>query len=386
MAVFLPCSCGHRLPANATTLAPGARCPVCGRDVGDRSLIVEPEPIEVRHVEVIDPKPLRGFNYKVVEVDSVPPSREPPPAPERPIDWQTPTPSDGIPYGVAWTDPEVRRPHDDIERLRDARRRMRDARIANPQVWNSWEREKNGLDCLAYPMRAWSVIAVLAFFLTLGQMTVAFILRLAAEGEPLIGYIIAIPIAIAFALLVSIWLRVTVLSGEAGECNLSLLNRFDFPAFVMTMVSGLLSLVGGPILAFGMAGWFWMTAGNLTLVDRFILVLLGTIGYAWWIAGALAAHDSERLVAVHPAAIAQVIARRGVFIVYASFAGGFVLALTSWWIIECHLLMLGEKGNPALAFFLAILFWANGLFWLTFLARWLGLQRFWNKMPALGRV
>jgi len=388
MAVFLPCSCGHRLPANATTLAPGARCPACGRDVGDRSVIVEPEPIEVRNVEVLESKPLRGFNYRVVEVGSVPPSREPPPAPERPIDWRTPlpTPNDGIPYAMESIDPDVRRNPDEIDRLRQARRRMRETRLGGPQVWNSWERENNGLECLAYPIRAWGVISVLSFFLTLGHMTIAFILTLAAESAPTVGYLLCVPIAIAFAMLVSIWLRVTVLSGEAGECNLSLLNRFDFPAFLLTFVSGVLSLLGGPILAFAMATWFWVTAGQLAFPDRLILLLLGSIGYAWWIAGALAAHDAERLLEVHPPAIARLIQRRGRFVIYACVAGGVVLALTSWWIIECHHLMLGQRGNPPLAYFLELLFWWNGLLWLTFLARWLGLERFWRQIPALSKV
>ncbi|MBX9679058.1 MAG: hypothetical protein K2X38_09870 [Gemmataceae bacterium] len=385
MAVFLPCSCGHRLPANATTLAPGARCPACGLEVGDRSVIVEPEAIPIRDVEVLETKPLRGFAFRAVEVGSVPPSREPPPPrdPQRPIDWQTPLPmpADGIPYAMESIDPEVRRNPDEIEKLRKARRTMRETRLGGPRLWNSWEREKNGLDCLGYPIRAWGVISVLSFFLTLGHMTIGFILSLAAESTPIVGFVISTPILFAFAILVGIWLRSTLLSGEAGECNLSLLNRFDFPAFLLTLASGMLAFLGGPILAFVMTAWFWVSAGQLGIFDRAILLMLGWIAYAWWIAGGLAAHDEERILSVHPAAIARMLAHRGRFILGVCLAGGLILALTSWWIIECHYLF---PKNPALAFFLALIFWWNALFWLTYLARWLGLVHFWRKPMVAG--
>jgi len=233
--------------------------------------------------------------------------------------------------------------------------------------------EKHWYECLLYPLRAGGLVFGLAVALTVlsgGTLLVLpeiVELKLRLSGLLILGALfLAIPLVIiGFTCLL---LDGALKTAPVGELHIHWLVR-NLGRAIQSGASWLFCFLAGPSLPLGGSMIYWFYCGDPILPDWLILAYLCIVGISYGLFATLAVNQSGRLLDANPVRIAELAYKLG----FRSIA---VVVLTATLMLGHCLLALAALQDlhhdaPA-GWTLLFLCWLNGMFWVAFLLRLLG--------------
>jgi len=135
---------------------------------------------------------------------------------------------------------------------------------------------------------------------------------------------------------------------------------------------------------------FWIHGGYLLFWDWILLAEINILALSWWFLLVWAVNEKDRLRDLHPLRVGEFIHRRGHRLVaLAVFAS--VLGLAHAWLALAALqkvhMVTNEKevvrlDDAALGWLLLLLCCVSGMFFATFLFRWVGVWLYWDRIRA----
>ena len=245
--------------------------------------------------------------------------------------------------------------------------------------------ETHWYQCLLLPRGAWPLVLGLAFLLTVfsGGLAIALpiLVRDLQAGGSWLQWL-CLP-CLSIPLLVfgygSGFLDGVFASAKAGEVGTV---RWPGRNIVLALQSGarwLLCFLAGPAAPAGLSILYWIHSGELGLLDWLIVAELNLVAISGWFLLLLALSDRGRLRDLNPVRIIELIQRLGHRLVaLAVFAAAAALAHA--WLASAALDKLHhDEGVGWLWLFLS---WTSGLFFATFLFRWVGVWFYWDFVRA----
>jgi hypothetical protein len=249
--------------------------------------------------------------------------------------------------------------------------------------WSREQVERHWYQCLVYPIRAWPLVLGLAVLLTGFSGGIALALPhvladLRADASWLVQaswLFFSIPLLIAgYACGL---LDCALLSGMVGEVGGIRWPGRDISLALKSGTRWLICFLAGPALPAGASLLFWIHGGDLRLFDWLILAETSALALSVWLLLLWAVNDKDRLRDRKLLRMGAVVDRLGQPVV-ALAIGAAVLALANGWLLSVALVQLHHEA--ALGWFLLFLSWAGGLFFATFLFRWVGVRLYWSRL------
>ena len=243
--------------------------------------------------------------------------------------------------------------------------------------------ETHWYESLLLPRGAWPLVLVLSFVLTAFCGSIALsvpglysILR--AEGSWL--FWLCAPF-LSIPLLVlgygSGTLDCVLASAMAGEVGHIRWPGRNVDLALRSGVRWLVCFLAGPVVPAGTSVLYWIHAGELGLLDWIILVELNILAISVWFLLLLAANQQNRLRDINPVRVIELIRRLGQRLLgLAVFAAAVVLA--HGWLASLALEKVHHE--TALGWLLLFLSWISGMFFATFLFRWVGVWLYWDRI------
>jgi hypothetical protein len=169
------------------------------------------------------------------------------------------------------------------------------------------------------------------------------------------------------------WVFAAAMAGEIGHI------RWPGRNISLALKSGtrwLICFLAGPAVPAGASLLYWIRGGELVLSDWMILVELNILAISSWFLLLLAVNEKDRLRDVNPVSVVKLVSRLGHRLVaLALFAAAVLLA--HGWLASVAL----EKVHHdfAAGWLLLLLCWTSGMFFGTFLFRWVGVWFYWER-------
>ncbi|MBM4072359.1 MAG: hypothetical protein FJ271_26035 [Planctomycetes bacterium] len=371
MTITFYCTCGQHVSADQADAGRRAICPRCRQPVVVPSMkapapvILERPPLSVQTIKPIspfaDPEPVsiavpKSIGYQVVLVDETcsvpigfpkqgyPLKKEEPVAESRDVDREL----------------EEILGHRQMQRLRRPWYRR-----PRPQI------ERNGLECMAYPFRAFGLVSVLAISLTISSLLNLILLFTDFDvldyGQLFFWGVLGLA---TFGYLCG-FLHCTLQAGATGDAARVRWPGADIRLVLRSVAAVAISFLAGPIVFALAALWFWLQAGELTWLDSLLLWEQGLAAFLLWLLVYTSVLVNDRLSAVSPAGVLDVAVRLGWRLLPIGLSASLIFFVHACWI----LFVLETRVNePAAGFMLLLFFWGSFLSCLTFLVRWLGVS------------
>lgn len=243
--------------------------------------------------------------------------------------------------------------------------------------------ETHWYQCLGLPGRAWSLLFGLAVVMTGLSGAIALALPgwlsdARAEGSWMIW--LGLP-CLSLPLLVfgygTGFLDCVLASGMAGQVGHIRWPGRDFGMALKSGARWLTCFLAGPIVPAVAGLLYWVHAGELGFWDWTILAELNVLALSWWFLLLVAVNQPDWPRALNPLRLVGLVRRLGdrlvVWAVLASTSG-----LAHAWLAGVAL----EKVHHdfLLGWSLLLLSWASGMFFATFLFRWVGVWFYWDRI------
>jgi hypothetical protein len=243
--------------------------------------------------------------------------------------------------------------------------------------------ETHWYQCLLYPLRAWPLVLILAIVLAglSGGIALAASDPLAElRAQPSWLLLPYLPFFLIPLLVVGYgtgFLDGTLTSAMAGE-----VGHIRWPGrnVGLALQSGsrwLICFLAGPVVPAGAALLYWLHGGDLVFLDWIILAELNILAISGWFLLLLAVHQNNRLRDINPVRVAELIHRLGHRLVAVAVLAS-VIGLAHGWLASVAL----EKVHHDVAegWLLLLLCWASGMFFATWLFRWVGVWIYWDRL------
>ena len=249
--------------------------------------------------------------------------------------------------------------------------------------WYREHVERHWYQCLVYPFRAWSLVLGLAVLLTGFSGGIVLVLPTLLANFPRdVSWLLPVgwlPLSIPLVLVgyACGFLDCALISGMAGEVGGI---RWPGRNIGLALKSGarwLICFLAGPVLPAGASLLFWIHGGDLRFFDWLILAETSVLTLSVWLLLLWAVNDKNRLRDMSPLRVGVVVDRLGPRVV-ALALGASVLALANGWLLGMALVQLHHEA--VLGWLLLFVCWAGGLFFATFLFRWVGVRLYWSRL------
>lgn len=379
MSIKFICRCGKHLRARDDMAARRIACPRCGAPVGVPSL----QPTH-RGAPLGPMSPDEILRARLAFPTSATPATEPAAVASLPAN-ETRRPRDKETRRSGENSPD--RPVSFSPCLPVSLSSSLPSGLAGQMAWRGlrYQRwlETRWYHCLLFPCRALRLLLGLAFGLTIFSSLLALALPglvrdWRGEDSWLLWWrwpCLILPLAVlGYG---SGFLDCVFASARAGEVGFV---RWPGRNLSLALKSGsrwLICFLAGPIVPAAIGLQYWIRCGDLTLWDRLILLELGLLALSSWLLLLLAVSQRERLRDLSPVRVVQLIQRLGHRLVaWAVLAAVVGLA-------HAGLAVVGlEKVHHefALGWLVLFLSWVSGLFFATFLFRWVGLWFYWDHV------
>jgi hypothetical protein len=359
MSIKFICSCGKRLKARDEMAGRRTACPRCGNPVGIPFLHPltpgAPQPPMTPAERIA--RRLRTRNKSGADPEGQLATVPPQPGPDSidaVIDRRT--------ARVLAEHPEA------AEALREgAVERLRQRR--HGEMGTRW------YHCLFYPVRTSILVIALSQALTYLTFIAAFLLPelfdldtsltkqlLSWTGLGLAGLVVG-----SYTLAC---LHCVLSSSIAGEVRLVHWPGRDFILVGKSMVAWLACFLSGPIVPAAAVYWFWFACGDPTILDMSIMAELALVAAGYWLIGIVSVARRDLLRDANPLRIADLAGELGIGPLLIILLGAS-LAVAH---LYCGLLAVDElhRRIPVGLLWLTGC-WLSGLYWATFLMRFLGL-------------
>ncbi len=247
------------------------------------------------------------------------------------------------------------------------------ATLINPSAHQPRILEKHWYQCLLYPVRVAGLVVGLAGALAILCGGTLLALPVLAETElrpwmllSVSALFLVIPLVIVgFACLLFEGALKTV---PVGTVEVHWLVR-NIGLAIRSCITWLVCFLAGPILPVGGSALYWYCCGDPNLIDWAILVYLNLLGMGYGLFALLAVSQTDRLLDANPIRIADLAYHLG-------FRAMVVVFLTATLVLghaALALVALQELRHDAgLGWMLLFCCWLDGMFWVAFLLRLLG--------------
>jgi hypothetical protein len=256
------------------------------------------------------------------------------------------------------------------------------ASLVNPHARRPRQLEKHWYECLFYPVRVGVLVIGLAAALTalcggillaLPQVVEMQLDLWAAVLFATLGLVIA-SIIVGFACLL---LDGALKTAPVGDLHAHWLWH-SIGLALRSCLTWLVCFLAGPVLPIGGSVLYWYYCGDPKPVDWLILADLNILGMGYGLFALLAVSQNDRLVDANPIYIADLAYHLG-------FRSVVVALLTAALVLGHGLLALVAlqelRRDAGLGWILLFCCWLNGMFWVAFLLRLLGV---WcQQMPRI---
>ena len=233
--------------------------------------------------------------------------------------------------------------------------------------------EKHWYECLLYPLRAGGLVLGLAVALTaLSGGTLLVLpeivdLKVRLSGLLILGALfLAIPLVIVgFTCLL---LDGALKTAPVGQLHIHWLGR-NLGLAIQSGASWLFCFLAGPVVPLGGSVIYWFYCGDPIFPDWLILAYLSIVGISYGLFATLAVNQSGRLLDANPVRIAELACKLG----FRSIA---VVVVTATLMLGHCLLAFAAlqalRHDAGVGWTLLFFCWLNGMFWVAFLLRLLG--------------
>jgi hypothetical protein len=249
-------------------------------------------------------------------------------------------------------------------------RKLRPRRHIPRQLETRW------YQCLAYPFRAWPLLASLAAVLTAlsgmvaSPLVPAFLQMWNERPDELwLWAVCSIGPLVALGYVCGT-LDCVLCAGISGEVQSIRWPGYNLALVVRSALTWLFCFLAGPVVPLALAVVYWYNAGDLDWLDRWILAEMCIIAFGYWFFALVAVYQRERLLDANPVKIGELVGRLG--------AGLFVIALLaavgSWFHVRWLFAALGEIHTvPLLGVLSVFVCWLSVLMGATFFFRLVGI-------------
>ena len=296
MSVAKFCTCGFQLGH------PRPNCPSCGRSL---------EMTTSHPVLTAVPLPVPPLNLEPLKFE--PENKKPRPR------WD-----DGDTYRL--NEPDANNPADQLyeDQIAEARRLLRDARRKQRSIAIFFAEPGSFKDCFFYPFKGWVWATLLAFGWSIILVLLTALMPLEQFGIGTVVFAAALWMVLGFSHRLCRYVY-----ESSGQEKASMLGwpGFDPREDLKQGFWAVLAFLAGPLPVLGIAIWFWLNSGRLTMVDRLIVLELVALAFSWWMLTLVVFRDRG---AFHPAAIGIWLEKNGMLPLGVIFAGSTALCFILW--------------------------------------------------------
>jgi hypothetical protein len=259
-------------------------------------------------------------------------------------------------------------------------------RLVQPVKRRPWalkEMERHGYQCLLYPLAAWPLVFSLAIFLTalsgvsaLALPSVLADVRALGHWPVWVWLFGSLPFLIfAYA---SGFLDCALTSARAGVHRGIRWPGRNVASALKSGVRWLTCFLAGPVVPAGAGILFWIHGGDFVFWDWIMLAEIQILAITCWLLLVWAIHENDRLRDL-PACVADFAHCLSPRLVgFAVGVSVFGLAHV-WWAVAA----LQTIHDDILAgWSLLLLCWVSGMFFATFVFRWVGVWLYWHGVHA----
>jgi hypothetical protein len=242
--------------------------------------------------------------------------------------------------------------------------------------------ETHWYHCLLLPARAWRLVLGLALGLTvftsMGALFLPYLLRDWRGGDSwLLWPCLCLPLLVlGYG---SGFLDCVLASARAGEVGYVRWPGRDLNLALRSAARWLICFLAGPVVPACASLLYWIYGGDFGFWDWLILIELIVVSLSCWLLLLLAVSQHDRLRALNPVRVVELIQRLGHRLVaWAVLASVLGLAHAGWACVA-----LEEVHHEfAWGWLLLFLSWASGMFVATFLFRWVGIWFYWERQSG----
>jgi hypothetical protein len=243
----------------------------------------------------------------------------------------------------------------------------------------TWNLERYGLECLAYPFHEPQLLAWAGGGLGLGTAIGAALFLFLTSSVPETGLLLLpifgwVPLC-TVDVVCGFW-NCVIASALIGEAGVVRWPGANLPRILQGLGRCLWCLIAGPMLPIAAGIYFWLNAGELTTLDWLILLELAFLAATYWLFALVAVVKNDTILAAIPSAVVRLVRELRW---YSLWAAGLMCA---WLLVHGLWLLDAAKELHHFVGFGWISLWlcsASAFYWMTCLLRWMGLRIFWNR-------
>jgi hypothetical protein len=243
--------------------------------------------------------------------------------------------------------------------------------------------ETHWYQCLLYPFRAWPLVFGLSGALAICAGLTALIHRQTQQSTQGIATIMVYAMWASVPLLIlsySCGFLDCVMAGAlAGEFRHVRWPGRNLAMALKSCLTWATCLLAGPIVPIALGVYFWLQAGELEIIDWLILTELIVVAFSYWILVLLSVNAKDGIRYSNPLRVTELVGHLG----WSSL--GIALAAALVTLVHVLLAITGLAGlqrDESGGWFLLILCFWSGMFWATFLFRWLGIWCYRLELTA----
>lgn len=234
--------------------------------------------------------------------------------------------------------------------------------------------ETRWYECLLYPFRAWPLVFGLSGAVALCAGLTALVHRQTQEFTQGITAIViyALWASVPFMILsYSCGFLDCVMAGAlAGEFRHVRWPGRNLGLALKSCLTWAVCFLAGPIVPIALALTFWLQAGEMQIIDWLIMAELVIVAFSYWILVLLTVNAKDGFRFSNPMWVTELVGRLG-WRSIGVVVGAAVAALVHIWAAIAALTDL-QRDHSGGWMALILCSW-SGMFWATFLFRWLGI-------------
>jgi hypothetical protein len=251
----------------------------------------------------------------------------------------------------------------------------------SPSLIKERHLETRWYQCLLYPLRAWPLVFGLSGALALCVGMSTFVHRQTqefAQGISVLGiYTLWTSIPLMILSYSCGFLDCVMAGALAGEFRHVRWPGRRLDMALKSCFVWAVCFLAGPAVPIALALTFWLQAGEMEIVDWLILTELVVVAMSYWLLVLLTVNAKDGLASVNPMRVMELIGRLGWGAIGVAMGTALVAILHVLAAIAALTDLQRDQGSGWIALILCC--W-SGMFWATFLFRWLGV---WHRRVDL---
>jgi len=247
--------------------------------------------------------------------------------------------------------------------------------------------ERHWYECLLYPFRAWPLVFGLSGALALCAGLTALVHRQTQELTQGFSTVLIYGLWASVPLLILSYsfgfLDCVMAGGLAGEFRHVRWPGRKIGLAFKSCLTWAACFLFGPIVPIALALILWLQAGEMQIIDWLILGELVIVAFAYWILVLLTVHAKDGLRHSNPLRVTEMVGQLGWSVIGIALGAAGVALIH---VLIAIAAFTDLQRSESWGWFALILCSWSGMFWATFLFRWLGVWCRWLDLTSPPRA